>query len=118
MPSFAGPILIAGHSQAKYFHQYLSATNIDVLSFSGFRISQMFEKIEPNISAYPVIVLHVGANDLSRGSSIDTMLRDFQDLTKRIWNSKPTAHIAFSGVLRRGRNQFPGAILTESFLLD
>jgi hypothetical protein len=43
MTSF--PVLIAGHSQAKYFGKYLSLTDTDVLSYSGFRIDQMFQKL-------------------------------------------------------------------------
>jgi hypothetical protein len=34
--------LIAGHSQVKYFDQYLQSSNVDVVSFSGCRIEQMW----------------------------------------------------------------------------
>jgi hypothetical protein len=34
--------LIAGHSQVKYFDQYLKLSNVDVVSFSGYRIEQMW----------------------------------------------------------------------------
>ena len=29
-------VLIAGHSQVKYFDQYLKLSNVDVVSFSGY----------------------------------------------------------------------------------
>jgi hypothetical protein len=45
MTSF--PVLVADHSQAKYFGKYLSLTDTDVLSYSGFRIDQMFQKLQP-----------------------------------------------------------------------
>ena len=33
-------VLIAGHSQEKYFDQYLKSSNVDVVSFSSHRIEQ------------------------------------------------------------------------------
>ena len=35
-------VLIAGHSQVKYFDQYLKLSNVDVVSFPGYRIEQMW----------------------------------------------------------------------------
>ena len=67
------PVLIAGHSQAKYFDKYLSVSNVFVVSFSGYRIDQMFAEIQPLVINYNVII-HVGANNLSRGSPVDQVL--------------------------------------------
>ncbi|CAC5424990.1 unnamed protein product [Mytilus coruscus] len=89
MSSF--PVLIAGHSQTKYFKQYLSLSKTNVLSYSGFRIDQMFNELQPTIDNYNTVVLHVGANDLSRGSSVKILLRKYQQLTSDIWHSNPTA---------------------------
>lgn len=97
MPSF--PVLIAGHSQAKYFSKYLSLPNIDVLSYSGFHISQMFEKILPTITNYNTVVLHVGANDLASGTPVKKMLHQFQALASDIWELNPTVDILLSGLL-------------------
>ncbi|CAC5421062.1 unnamed protein product [Mytilus coruscus] len=116
MSSF--PVLIAGHSQAKYFKQYLSLSETNVLSYSGFRIDQMFNELQPTIDNYNTVVLHVGANDLSRGSSVKTLLRKYQQLTSDIWHSNPTADIIISGVLPRADNQFPGALLRTNFLTE
>lgn len=116
MPSLSAPVVIAGHSQAKYFSQYLFHTNVDVLSFSGFQIPQMFEKIQHTIPDYKVVVLHVGANDLSNGSTVPAMLQMYQDLTGRIWEINPRAHILLSGVLPRAENRFPGATNHHQFL--
>jgi hypothetical protein len=33
---------IAGDSQVKYFDQYLTLSNVDVVSFSGYRIEQVW----------------------------------------------------------------------------
>lgn len=117
---FVGLIFIVGYFQVigKYFYQYLFVINIDVLLFLGFCISQMFEKIELNISVYLVIVLYVGVNDLLRGLLIDIMFWEFQDFIKCIWNFKLMVYIVFFGVFLRGRNQFLGVILIELFFLD
>ncbi|CAC5412488.1 unnamed protein product [Mytilus coruscus] len=116
MSSF--PVLITGHSQAKYFKQYLSLSGTNVLSHSGFRIDQMFNELQPTIDNYNTVVLHVGANDLSRGSSVKTLLRKYQQLTSDIWHSNPTADIIISGVLPRADNQFPGALVRTNFLTE
>ena len=57
-------ILIAGHSQVKYFEQYLKMTNVDVVSFPGYRIEQMWGVIGHRVGSYKTIVLHIGANNL------------------------------------------------------
>lgn len=79
MTSF--PVLVAGHSQAKYFGKYLSLTDTDVLSYSGFYIDQMFQKLQPTVRNYNTVVLHIGANDLSRGLSVKAVLDKYQQLT-------------------------------------
>ena len=76
MTSF--PVLVAGHSQAKYFGKYLSLTDTDMLSYSGFRIDQMFQKLQPTVRNYNTVVLHIGANDLSRGLPVKTVLNNSQ----------------------------------------
>ena len=55
-------VLIAGHSQVKYFDQYL---NVDVVSFSGYRIEQMWGVIGHKVTNYSIIVLHIGANKMT-----------------------------------------------------
>ena len=72
--------MIAGHSQAKYFDKYLSIADVDVLSFSGYLIDMMFEKIKPTVRNYNTVVLHVGANDLSRGLTVKVILTKYQQL--------------------------------------
>ena len=52
-------VLIAGHSQLKYFDQYLKLSNVDVVSLSGYRIEQMW-----GVIGHSAIVFHIGANDL------------------------------------------------------
>ncbi|XP_052075462.1 uncharacterized protein LOC127712906 [Mytilus californianus] len=78
----------------------------------------MFNELQPTIDNYNTVVLHVGANDLSRGSSVKTLLRKYQQLTSDIWHSNPTADIIISGVLPRADNQFPGALLRTNFLTE
>ena len=73
MTSF--PVQVAGHSQAKYFGKYLSLTDTDVLSYSGFRIDQMFQKLQPTVRNYTTVVLHIDANDVSRGLPVKTVLK-------------------------------------------
>ena len=116
MPSF--PVLIADHSQAKYFSKYLSLPSIDVISYSGFRICQMFEKIQPTITNYNTVVLHVGANDLACGTPVKKMLQLFQALASGIWELNPTVDILLSGLLPRTDNQFPGVLQHTDFIAD
>ena len=116
MPSF--PVLIADHSQAKYFSKYLSLPSIDVICYSGFRICQMFEKIQPTITNYNTVVLHVGANDLACGTPVKKMLQLFQALASGIWELNPTVDILLSGLLPRTDNQFPGVLQHTDFIAD
>lgn len=116
MTSF--PVLVAGHSQAKCFGKYLSLTDTDVLSYSGFHIDQMFQKLQPTVRNYNTVVLHIGANDLSRGLSVKAVLDKYQQLTSAIWDINPTADIIVSGLLPRASNQFPGALPRTDFLQD
>jgi len=116
MSSF--PVLIAGHSHAKYFGKYLSLPETDVLSFSGYRIDMMFKEMQPTVRNYQTIVLHVGANDLSCGTIVKTTLQKLQQITSDIWDINPTSTILLSGLLPRVDNQFPGAMPRHDFLQD
>lgn len=64
------------------------------------------------------MVLHVGANNLSRGSSVKSLLNKFQQLTSDIWNTNPTADIIIFGILPRAENQFPGALQRTNYLTE
>ena len=111
-------VLIAGHSQAKYFDKYLSVSNVFVVSFSGYRIEQMFADIQPLVINYNFIILHIGANDLSRGSPVDQVLTKYQTLVQSIWSTNPKAQVILSGVLPRAQINFPHAILHTDWLQD
>lgn len=78
-----------------------------MLSYSEFRIDQMFQKLQPTVRNYNTVVLHIGANDLSRGLPVKTVLNKYQQLTSAIWDINPTADIILSGLLPRASNQFP-----------
>jgi hypothetical protein len=69
-------VLIAGHSQVKYFDQYLKLSNVDVVSFSGYRIEQMWGVIS-------VIVLHIGANNLWNDTPSE-VLNHYQQLVHNL----------------------------------
>ena len=43
------PVLIAGHSQAKYFDKYLSISNVFVVSFSGYRKMVCTDQVDGNM---------------------------------------------------------------------
>ena len=109
-------VLIAGHSQVKYFSKYISASNVDVLAYPGYQIHMMFDEIRDYVSKYDVVVLHVGANDLSRGMSVEKVLAEYQLLVESIWRVNPKAHVFISEVLPRGDNRFPGARETHDFI--
>ena len=72
-------VLIAGHSQVKYFDQYLKLSNVDVVSFSGYRIEQMWGVIGHKVTNYSVIVLHIGANNLWNDTPAE-VLNHYQQL--------------------------------------
>ena len=90
----------------------------DVPSYSGFRIDQMFQNLQPTVRNYNTVVLHIGANDLSRGLPVKTVLNKYQQLTSAIWDINPTADIILSGLLPKASNQFPGALPRTDFLQD
>jgi hypothetical protein len=48
---------------------------------AGFRIDQMFQMLQPTVRNYNTVVLHIGANDLSRGLTVKTVLNKYQQLT-------------------------------------
>ncbi|CAC5360016.1 unnamed protein product [Mytilus coruscus] len=81
-------------------------------------VAENVQRTATNHRCYNTVVLHVGANDLSRGSSVKSLLRKYQQLTSDIWHSNPTADIIISGVLPRADNQFPGALLRTNFLTE
>ncbi|KAJ8313386.1 hypothetical protein KUTeg_009062, partial [Tegillarca granosa] len=104
-------VLIAGHSQAKYFSHHLKRTDVDVVSFSGFRIEQMWEKIHTMVPFYTMIVLHIGANNLWNDS-----VSKYQNLVQNIWTVNATCRVVISGLLHVAKNRFPGKAKSVKFL--
>lgn len=56
-------VLIAGHSQTKYFHKYLPP-GYKVSSHSGAHIQQLWGKICSTITNFACVVLVIGTNNL------------------------------------------------------
>ncbi|KAJ8310852.1 hypothetical protein KUTeg_012717 [Tegillarca granosa] len=108
-------VLIAGHSQAKYFSHHLKRTDVDVVSFSGFRIEQMWEKIHTMVPFYTMIVLHIGSNNLWN-DSVSKVLRQYPNLVQNIWTVNATCRVVISGLLPRDQNRFPGKAKSVKFL--
>ena len=77
----------------------------------------MFAEIQPLVINYNVII-HVGANNLSRGSPVDQVLTKYQTLVQSIWSTNPKAQVILSGVIPRAQNNFPHAILGTDWLQD
>ncbi|VDI33695.1 Hypothetical predicted protein [Mytilus galloprovincialis] len=111
----ANRVLIAGHSQVKYFDQYLKLSNVDVVSFSGYRIEQMWGVIGRRVPDYKIVVLHIGANNLWNDTPAD-VLTHYQSLVDSIRRVNPSCQILLSGLLPRGQDMFPGKMKSESFL--
>ena len=84
--------LIAGHSQVKYFEKYLELTNVDVVSFSGFRVEQMWGVIGPNVTKYNIVCLHIGANNLWNDDP-PLILSKYQELVYNIIRVNPRYNI-------------------------
>ena len=58
----------------------------------------MFAEIQQLVINYNVIIhVHVGANDLSRGSPVDQVLTKYQTLVQSIWSTNPKAQVILSG---------------------
>ena len=49
--------LIVGHSQAKYFHQYIKDDNITTLSYPKYRIHQLWPRIQDIVQSFNVSIL-------------------------------------------------------------
>ncbi|VDI66994.1 Hypothetical predicted protein [Mytilus galloprovincialis] len=111
----ANRVLIAGHSQVKYFDQYLKLSNVDVVSFSGYRIEQMWGVIGRRVPDYKIVVLHIGANNLWNDTPAD-VLTHYQSLVDSIRRVNPSCQILLSGLLPRGQDMFPGKMKSDSFL--
>jgi hypothetical protein len=93
--------LIAGHSHVKYFDQYLTLSNVDVVYFSGCGIEQMWGVIGSQVRRYRAIVLHAGGNNLWDDHPAD-ILSKYQQLVSNIWQVNPRCQVAMSGLLPRG----------------
>jgi hypothetical protein len=122
----ANRVLIAGHSQVKYFDQYLNASNVDVLSFPGYHIEEMWDVIGhmvPNykivmlnmVPNYKIVMLHMGANNLWNDTP-SQVLAHYQFLVQQIRRANPTCYMVISGLLPRGQNMFPVKIKSIDFL--
>ncbi|KAK3098112.1 hypothetical protein FSP39_016207 [Pinctada imbricata] len=110
------PALIVGHSQTKYFHLAFSEEcNVTSLSFSGYKIEEMWKEIETYVSSFKIIVLHVGANNLQHDSPPD-ILRKYQALVTNIRGVRPDCLVIISGILPRSQNLWPGQQRTRRFL--
>jgi hypothetical protein len=81
--------LIVGHSQAKHFEEYIDIDNAVCLWYSGFRTEQIWPEIFDMVPSFDIVVLHVGANDLSDGDSPESVLSSFEDLAENIWSVNP-----------------------------
>jgi hypothetical protein len=80
--------LIVGHSQARYFSQYIDSDRAVCLSYRGYCTYQIWPEICDIVHGFDIVVLHVGANDLPCNSA-ETVLSSFQDLAENIWRAKP-----------------------------
>ena len=103
--------LIAGHSQVKYFNQYLTLSNVDVVSFSGYRIEQMWGVISSQVRKYRVSVFHVGGNNLWDDHPADTLSK-YQQLVSNIWQVNSRCQMVMSGFLC-GHDLFPGKMKSK-----
>jgi hypothetical protein len=52
------PVLVAGHSQARYFDQFLKLPNINVVFFPGRKIEQMWSRIADQVGHYRVLIVY------------------------------------------------------------
>ena len=110
----ANRVLIAGHSQVKYFDQYLNASNVDVLSFPGYRIEEMWGVIGHMVPNYKIVMLHMGANKLWNDTS-SQVLSHYQFLVQQIRRANPTCYMMISGLLPRGQDMIPGKMKSTDF---
>ena len=122
----ANRVLIAGHSQVKYFDQYLNASNVDVLSFPGYHIEEMWDVIGhmvPNykivmlnmVPNYKIVMLHMGANNLWNDTP-SQVLAHYQFLVQQIRRANLTCYMVISGLLPRGQDMFPGKMKSTDFI--
>ncbi|XP_060074976.1 uncharacterized protein LOC132554682 [Ylistrum balloti] len=110
-------VLIAGHSQAKYFSQYLDREeDVSVVSQSGGRIENVWRNIRDVVCSYDIVVVHSGANNLIHGDSVECMLGKYQDLVERIWHVNPEVVVVLSAILPRGDNRFGDKLVRQDYI--
>jgi hypothetical protein len=83
------------------------SANVEVVSFSGYRIEQMWGVVGSQVRKYRVIVLHVGGNNLWDDHPVN-ILSKYQQLVSNIWQANPRCQVVISGLLPRGQDLFPG----------
>ena len=86
-------VLIAGHSQTKYFHKYLPP-GYKVSSHSGAHIQQLWGKICSTITNFACVVLVIGTNNLPSDPTI-TILDHYQTLVQNIRKHNPRLVLTF-----------------------
>lgn len=81
--------LIAGHSQAKYFSQFLTNnSSVDVISKSGYRIEDMWDVIKDVVGNYAIVAILLGANNIPRDDT-ETVLSKLGRLVQQIRQTNP-----------------------------
>lgn len=90
-------VLIAGHSQTKYFHKYLPSV-YKVSSHSGAHIQQLWWTICSTITNFACVVLVIGANNLPSDPTI-TILNYYQTLVQNIRKHNPRLVLTFFYVI-------------------
>jgi hypothetical protein len=108
-------VLIAGHSQLKYFDQYLKLSNVDVVTLSGYRIEQMWGVIGHKVTNYSAIVLHIWANNLWNDTPSE-VLNHYQQLVQNVLQVNSRCQVLLSGLLPRTHDLYPGKMKSEDFL--
>jgi lysophospholipase L1-like esterase len=93
----------------------LKLSNVDVVSFSGYRIEQMWGVIGHKVTNYSVIVLHIGANNLWNDTPSE-VLNHYQQLVHKVLQVNSRCQVLLSGLLPRAQDFYPGKMKSEDFL--
>lgn len=94
--------LLIGSSILKHIDRRGLLEHVDVKTHRGATVQRLLSHIKRmNIHKYSHVVLHVGGNDASQGSCVESIVQDYEELIKYIYNQNSETEIFVSGLTPR-----------------
>lgn len=97
--------LIVGHSQTKYFSEYLRLDNVHTLSFPGAKVEDVGGNICDFVEQFDIVVLHLGANNFPSDSASEVAWK-YWDLLQNCVSVTPAMKLIVSSITPRSESNY------------